>query len=332
MAVLRAIGLPTLLPAAAVAASAAAPSIKSFKSSHRSSSVRTAVSLKQSARVFKDRFLGFPHLLQGSLLAYPMAAGVAMVAVEASASPEVSQMAPGQGKNGSGVKAELPDLMTEFMVDMKCDGCVKSVRTKLEPLDGVKSVDVSLENQVVRILGSTTVKDLTAALAESGRKARLIGQGLPENFTLSAAVAEFKGPQIHGVVRLAQVSMELLRVEASFSGLPQGSVGWSINEYGDLTRGAASTGPIFSGSVGDLGVLEVNNEGVAEFSGTKEKLQVRDLIGRALVVYGDTDKSKSGITAAVIARSAGVGENYKKLCLCDGTVIWESSNSDFVKA
>ncbi len=46
---------------------------------------------------------------------------------------------------------------------------------------GVKSVDINLENQVVRVLGSTTVKDLTAALAESGRKARLIGQGLPES-------------------------------------------------------------------------------------------------------------------------------------------------------
>jgi copper chaperone for superoxide dismutase len=45
----------------------------------------------------------------------------------------------------------------------------------------VKSVDISLENQVVRVLGSTTVKDMTAALAESGRKARLIGQGLPES-------------------------------------------------------------------------------------------------------------------------------------------------------
>lgn len=28
------------------------------------------------------------------------------------------------------------NLQTEFMVDMKCDGCVKSVRSKLEPLDG----------------------------------------------------------------------------------------------------------------------------------------------------------------------------------------------------
>lgn len=54
------------------------------------------MSLKQSARVFKDRFLGSPHLLQGPLVAYPMAAGAAMLAVEATTSPEVSQMAAGQ--------------------------------------------------------------------------------------------------------------------------------------------------------------------------------------------------------------------------------------------
>lgn len=54
------------------------------------------MSLRQSARVLKDRFLGSPHLLLGPFLAYPMAAGAAMVAVEATASPEVSQMAPGQ--------------------------------------------------------------------------------------------------------------------------------------------------------------------------------------------------------------------------------------------
>ena len=36
--------------------------------------------------------------------------------------------------------------------------------------------------------------------------------------------------------------------------------------------------------------------------------------------------------AAVLARSAGVGENMKMLCQCDGTVIWESSPDDFFKA
>lgn len=65
-------------------------------------------------------------------------------------------------------------------------------------------------------------------------------------FSISAAVAEFKGPSIFGVVRFAQVNMELARVEANFSGLSPGKHAWSINEFGDLTRGAASTGKAFN--------------------------------------------------------------------------------------
>lgn len=64
---------------------------------------------------------------------------------------------------------------------------------------------------------------------------------------ISAAVAEFKGPKIFGVVRLAQISMELARIEANFSGLSPGKKhAWSINEYGDLTKGVASTGKTFN--------------------------------------------------------------------------------------
>ncbi|KAK6158076.1 hypothetical protein DH2020_005390 [Rehmannia glutinosa] len=232
--------------------------------------------------------------------------------------------------------AVLPELLTEFMVDMSCEGCVKSVKTKFQTVDGVKNVDVDLTNQVVRVLGTSPVKILTEALEQTGRKARLIGQGVPEDFLISAAVAEFKGPSIFGVVRLAQVSMELARIEANFSGLPPGKHGWSINEFGDLTKGAASTGKVFDPTknekepLGDLGTLDADEKGEAFFSGAKEKLRVADLIGRSIVVYGKEDKSDEGIAAAVVARSAGVGENYKKLCTCDGTTIWEATNADFV--
>ncbi|KAL2610180.1 hypothetical protein R1flu_028753 [Riccia fluitans] len=236
----------------------------------------------------------------------------------------------------------LPDLQTEFMVNMTCEGCVNAVRSKLEPLEGVRRVDVDLENQVVRVFGSAPVKSLITAIESTGRDVRLIGQGVPSEFTVSAAVAEFKGPLVYGVVRFAQVSMEASRIEAYFSGLTPGKHGWSINMYGDLTRGAASTGAIYNvesssteasvaEAMGDLGTLEAGIDGDAEYSGTKLGLEVHDLIGRAVVVYEDEHKSKNGITAAVIARSACVGQNYKKICLCDGTVIWNSSNSDFVK-
>ncbi|GFZ01235.1 copper chaperone for SOD1 [Actinidia rufa] len=227
---------------------------------------------------------------------------------------------------------------TEYMVDMKCEGCVNSVKNKLQIVDGVKNVDVDLSSQVVRILGSSPVKTMTEALEQTGRKARLIGQGVPEDFLVSAAVAEFKGPDIFGVVRLAQVNMELARIEATFSGLSPGKHGWSINEFGDLTKGASSTGKVFNPSnhvtenepLGDLGTLNVDEKGEAFFSGVKEKLRIADLIGRSIALYGSEDRSDPGLTAAVIARSAGVGENYKKLCTCDGTTIWEATNQDFV--
>ncbi|CAI5938780.1 unnamed protein product [Closterium sp. NIES-64] len=239
---------------------------------------------------------------------------------------------------------QLPDLMTEFMVDMSCQSCVKNVRGKLEPLEGVKLVDISLESQVVRVLGSATLAQLEEALKKSGRKARLIGQGDPSQLALTAAVAEFKGPVIHGVVRFAQVSMEEVRVEAQFDGLsPSTAHAWAVNEYGDLTRGADSTGRCHPGEApsaavaadgpaGDLGVLNTDDKGHASYAAPSTRLKVWDLIGRAVAVYDGADRSSSkGLAAAVIARSAGVGQNYKSLCSCDGTIIWEATPSDYVQ-
>lgn len=235
-------------------------------------------------------------------------------------------------KSSDGQTGVLPELMTEFMVDMTCEGCVSAVKSSILKIDGVRGVDVDLSNQVVRVIGSVPVKTMFDALEQTGRKARLIGQGNPNDFLVSAVVAEFKGPVIFGVVRLGQVNMELARIEASFSGLSPGKHGWSINEYGDLTRGVASTGKTFNPAnnlsekpLGDLGTLEATENGEAHFSGSIEKLRVYDLVGRSVAVYEKEDKTDSGIAAAVIARSAGVGENYKKVCTCDGITIWESS-------
>uniref|UniRef100_A0A453CLB8 Superoxide dismutase copper chaperone n=2 Tax=Aegilops tauschii subsp. strangulata TaxID=200361 RepID=A0A453CLB8_AEGTS len=226
----------------------------------------------------------------------------------------------------------LPELTTEFMVDMKCEGCVTAVKNRLQTLEGIQNIEVDLNNQVVRVRGSLPVKIMLDALHQTGRDARLIGQGNPDDFLVSAAVAEFKGPVIFGVVRLAQVNMELARIEATFSGLSPGKHGWSINEFGDLTKGAESTGKVYNPQdylsdkpLGDLGTLEAGENGEAQFSGSKEKLKVVDLIGRSIALYATEDRSDPGIAAAVVARSAGVGENYKKLCTCDGVTIWESS-------
>lgn len=64
-------------------------------------------------------------------------------------------------------------------------------------------------------------------------------------FEISAAVAEFKGPVVMGVLRIAQVTKDTARVEGQFDGLKPGPHAVFLNQYGDLTRGAASTGGIY---------------------------------------------------------------------------------------
>ncbi|KAG2262313.1 hypothetical protein Bca4012_013048 [Brassica carinata] len=169
-----------------------------------------------------------------------------------------------------------------------------------------------------------------ASVLSSDPKSCLTGQGVPQ----ATAVSEFKGPDIFGVVRFIQISMETVRIEASFGGLSPGKHSWCINEYGDITKGAASTGNIYNPLQddqtttqvpGDLGKLEADKNGEALYMVKKEKMKVTDLIGRAIVVYETEDKSVLGITAAVVARSGEVGESCRKLCSCDGTTIWEAT-------
>ncbi len=71
-------------------------------------------------------------------------------------------------------------------------------------------------------------------------------------------------------------------------------------------------------------------------SGTKAAAQVWEVIGRALVVHSDADDlgrgghELSGVTGnagarvacGLLARSAGVRQNTKQVCACDGITIW----------
>lgn len=47
----------------------------------------------------------------------------------------------------------------------------------------MKNVDADLSNQVVRVLGSIPLKNMVDALEQTGRKAKLIGQGSPDGMS-----------------------------------------------------------------------------------------------------------------------------------------------------
>ena len=65
---------------------------------------------------------------------------------------------------------------------------------------------------------------------------------------LTAFVADLRPPHIHDVMRIAQFSTKLVLAKASYNGLTAGLHDWSIDDYADLTHGAASLGGVFNGS------------------------------------------------------------------------------------
>lgn len=95
---------------------------------------------------------------------------------------------------------------------------------------------------------------------------------------------------------------------------------------------------------GDLGEIKSDQNGRAKFKFSKNSIpvifvvfsqkkdlisinsQVWDIIGRSICVQenrenGKTDENR--IACGIIARAAGIFQNYKKICACDGVTLWD---------
>ena len=251
----------------------------------------------------------------------------------------------------------------EFMVEMSCGKCVSGVEAACASVPGVEAVVATLATNTVRVVARDANADaISAAVENAGYHCRLIGQGDVDVFgeelaarlgtnlrTLHqslAAVAEFKGRayghgDVTGVVRLVQVDERVSLIEGSLEGLTPGNHTLVIHEYGDTTRGVRSVGPAWPGAsddpsasdpddpAGRIGDVVADEKGGAMISSRVlgERVKVWDVIGRSLGIHPNGDESEGA--AAVLARSAGAGENLKRVCQCDGTVIWESGPDDF---
>jgi len=155
--------------------------------------------------------------------------------------------------------------------------------------------------------------------------------------------------------RCDQVDRERCVIEGVVDGLTPGAHGLAIHETGDVSRGCASLGGHFNprgtrhGSpeftvdkrhVGDLGNVTAGEDGRASFRLTDKLVKVWDVIGRSVVVASKPDdlglgsapnssmdgNCGTGVACGIIARSAGLGENTKKICACDGVTIWDERN------
>ncbi|XP_076018728.1 copper chaperone for superoxide dismutase [Genypterus blacodes] len=238
----------------------------------------------------------------------------------------------------------------EFAVQMTCESCAVAVRAALESKPGVKTVSVDLGKEEVMVESALTSAEVQALIESTGRRAVLKGIGGSER-DLGAAVAMMAGVgAVQGVVRFLQLSEDRCLVDGTIDGLEPGPHGLHVHTLGDLTQDCLSCGEHFNPfgrqhggpgnserHVGDLGNVVAGTDGRASFRLEDSQLKVWDVIGRSLVVDGgEDDLGKGGnplskqtgnsgarLACGIIARSAGLFQNSKQICACDGVTLWE---------
>uniref|UniRef100_A0A667XRP6 Superoxide dismutase copper chaperone n=2 Tax=Myripristis murdjan TaxID=586833 RepID=A0A667XRP6_9TELE len=217
----------------------------------------------------------------------------------------------------------------EFAVQMTCESCANKIRAALEGKPGVKSVSIDVGKEEVLVESALTTAEVQALIESTGRRAVLKGIGSTEQ-DLGAAVAMLSGM-------------------GPIQGVP-GPHGLHVHTLGDLTQDCLSCGEHYNPfgrrhggpgdserHVGDLGNVFAGPDGRASFRLEDSQIKVWDVIGRSLVVdAGEDDLGRGGhplssqtgnsgerLACGIIARSAGLFQNPKKICACDGVTLWE---------
>ncbi|XP_059088410.1 copper chaperone for superoxide dismutase-like [Tigriopus californicus] len=251
------------------------------------------------------------------------------------------------------------ESVAQFSVNLTCQSCVEKTEKVLKGVPGINKFQVDLARQSV-VVNSTLPSEAIISLIEStGKKAVMTGSGGLLG-SMGAAVAAIGGAmgigaKVKGVVRFTQVDESTCVVDGTIDGLSPGKHALAIHECGDLTQGCKSVGAHFNprntrhGSplneenerhVGDLGNISADESGRAVFKFSDKLVKVWDIIGRSVVVAEGQDDLGQGYSplsqingncgnlasCGIIARSAGLLQNDKKFCACDGVTIWDERN------
>uniref|UniRef100_A0A3Q0QTH7 Superoxide dismutase [Cu-Zn] n=1 Tax=Amphilophus citrinellus TaxID=61819 RepID=A0A3Q0QTH7_AMPCI len=228
--------------------------------------------------------------------------------------------------------------------------CLMIMSTGADVFAGVKSVSIDVSKEQVLVESALTSAEVQALIESTGRRAVLKGIGGSEQ-DLGAAVAMLAGVgSIQGVVRFLQLSEDRCLIDGTVDGLEPGPHGLHVHTLGDLTLDCLSCGEHYNPfgrqhggpedperHVGDLGNIIAGPDGRASFRLEDSQLKVWDVIGRSMVVdAGEDDLGRGGhplskqtgnsgerLACGIIARSAGLFQNPKQICACDGVTLWE---------
>ena len=158
-----------------------------------------------------------------------------------------------------------------------------------------------------------------------------------EETVKAIAQLEHTEGDVQGAVKFKQKPGQPTIIQGIIKGLKPGKHGFHIHEFGDLSDGCASAGGHYNpegvdhgslekGHVGDLGNIIADKSGTSRFQIKAERVDLSDVVGRAIVVHADEDDlGKGGDEESLKTGNAGdrlgcgvirlqevVEENYKR--------------------
>ncbi|XP_011867053.1 PREDICTED: copper chaperone for superoxide dismutase isoform X2 [Vollenhovia emeryi] len=241
----------------------------------------------------------------------------------------------------------------EFAVHMTCEKCVDAIAKSLAGLDGIRNVDISLEQGTVTLEASLPYSVVQERIEKTGRQAVLkgFGDGSSAVSMLGGDSGYSVGNLIRGVIRFAE-GPDGCVIDGTIDGLTPGEHGIHIHECGDISNGCDNVGEHYNPNnsphgdpgddlskrhIGDLGNIHADATGRAAFRKSDRFLKVPDIIGRSVIITKDPDdlgrgdspesringNSGARLACGIIARSSGLFQNTKKICACDGLTIWD---------
>jgi copper chaperone for superoxide dismutase len=142
---------------------------------------------------------------------------------------------------------------------------------------------------------------------------------------------------------MVQVAPNITLIDLTIRGLAPGNYLASVRQTGDISRGVASIGGIWSDPKdsplkpkGVFGTVQVGNDGTGSVFLDKP-VQIWEIIGRGMVVSkqiegeAKPEQNDDNTLVGVIARSAGVWDNDKTVCSCSGKTLWEERKDEVKK-
>ncbi|XP_052745999.1 uncharacterized protein LOC112058522 [Bicyclus anynana] len=248
--------------------------------------------------------------------------------------------------------SEIREL--EVLVDFSGQGdsqLVEKTLVHLKSQDGVTQAIYKDGAVVVETtLPSSVVLDMVQKT--SGKRAVLQGFGESQSAVAMISSQSCCKSKVLGVIRFQQSSAGPLVGDGSVHGLAPGAHGLHVRHTGDLSMGCESIGehynpynaphggpndPADRRHAGDLGNIVADEEGRATFRIVDNILKIHEIVGRSIAVteraddlgVGSSPASKidgdsgKAVACGIIARSAGVFQNPKRICACDGVVVWD---------